>query len=434
MMKDVHDTLRGAKKLTRFCVGALSFLMGACVGGGQMVKIADTLPPGIELGHEVILLDTVTEKVAAHMTRDGRVHLIAITKAGDALHIVVSERGIEAKNKIGNDRHKYRENLAITDDGKGRIHLAIKDQYWIWDKNVWQLVGSNLCALLARAGDSVACITEATGKELKTAAQWGVTGFGGGPAGIIIPYRIRPAKIVLGEGTGNDWSYRNILDYHLPYTVNLDNVGDAVLSDDTSGRIHVLFKAYEDGNFYFRYAVLSPAGDTAGDIEWRLSDGHISKLGISESTVISPGNKWFVPAGPPLPFAVDPQTGRALFFARKSAGFATWVDAGIEIQGRLLGQPTPFPVPTSRPKRLAPAGDSRFHALVGVDRSLIYANYRAGRWSAITKVGEFGTPGLFLIDDASVQIVSDGSTQALAIWPKREGVLAGRWIRLRNGE
>jgi len=433
-MKDAHDTSNKAKRLTRFCAGALLLLAGACVSGRHTVNIADTPPPGIELGNEITLLDTATEKLAAHMTQDGRVHLIAITTGGDALHVVVSERGIEEKKKVGSDRHNYYETLAITDDAGGRIHLAIKDKYWIWDKSAWRLVGSNRCALLARAGDSVACITEASGKELGTAAQWGITGFGGGPAGIVIPYRIRPAKIVLGEATSDGWSYRNVLDYHLRYLVNLDNVGDAVLSGDASGRLHLFFKAYEDNRFYFRYAALVPTEDAERDIEWRPADGQTSKLINSESEAVSLGDKWFIPAGPPLPFAVDPQTGRALFVARMSSSLAGWVDAGVEIQGKLLGQPAPFPVPTSRPRRLAPAGDDRFHAVLVVDRSLIYATYRAGKWSAVTKVGEFGTQSLFAIGDASIQLASDGRRQALAIWPKREGVLAGRWIRLSKGE
>jgi hypothetical protein len=336
-MKNVHDTSNKAKRLTRLCTGALMLLAAACVGGRHTINIAETPPPGIELGNEVTLLDTATEKLAVHMTQDGRVHLIAITTTGDALHVVVSERGIEEKNKVGSDRHNYYENLAVTDDAEGRIHLAIKDKYWIWDKSAWGLAGSNRCALLARAGDSVLCIMEASGKELGTAAQWGITGFGGGPAGLLIPYRIRPAKIVLGEATSEGWSYRNVLDYHLRYLVNLNNVGEAVLSGDSSGRLHLFFKAYEDNRFYFRYAVLAPTEGAERDIEWRPSDGQTSKLINSVSEAVSLGDYWYIPAGPPLPFAVDQQTGRALFFARRPKGFGGWIDAAVEIRGKLLG-------------------------------------------------------------------------------------------------
>ena len=433
-MNDARDTCRKGRELTRFCAGVLLVLLvGACAGGRHTVNIADAPPPGIELGNEFTLVDTATEKVAAQMAEDGRVHVIAVTTGGDALHIVVSERGVEEKNKVGSDRHGYRENLAVTDDAEGRIHLAIKEKYWIWDKATWQLVGRNRCALLARAGDSVACITEASGKELGTAAQWGIEAFGGGPAGILIPYRIRPAKVVLGVETGDGWSYRNVVDYHLRYSVNLDNVGNAVLSSDAFGRLHLFFMVYEDNRFYFRYAALLPTGVAEPDIEWRPSDGQAIKLMNSESEVIRLG-EWFIPASPPLPFAVEPQTGKALFFARKSSGFAKWVDAGVEIQNKLLGQPAAFPVPTSRPMRLAAAGDGRFHALLGAGRSLIYATYRSGKWSAVAEVGEFGTPSLFLIDNASVQLASDGRRHALAIWPRKEGALVGRWIRLSNGQ
>lgn len=430
-----RNTCRKARELAWSCACALLLLLvGACAGGQHFVNITDTLPPGIKLGDEITLVNAATEKVAAHMTRDGRVHLIAITTGGDALHVVVSERGIEEQNKVGGDRHGFYENLAITSDAKGRVHLAIKDKYWIWDKSNWHLVGSNRCALLSRAGDIVACVSEASGKELGTPAHWGITGFGGFGVGMIIPYRIRPAKVMLGQASKDGWSYRKVLDYHLPYFVNLDNVGTAVLSSDASGRLHLLFEAHEGNSFYYRYAMLALAEDAQPDIEWRQSDGQTIKLINSESEAVSPGGKWFIPASPPLPFAVDPQTGKALFFARMSSGFARWVDAGVEIQGKVLGQPAPFPIPGSRPMRLAPAGDDRFHALLAVDHSLIYAIYRAGKWSAVTKVGEFGTTGLFLIGDASIQLASDGRRQALAIWPKREGFLAGRWIRLSKEE
>lgn len=433
-MNAARNTCRKVKELTRSCaVAMLWLLVGACAGGRNLINVTDTLPPGIELGNEVTLVSAATEKVVAHMTQDGRVHVIAITKRGDALHVVVSEQGIEETKKVGSDRHGYYENLAITSDAKDRIHLAIKEKYWIWDKSNWHLLGSNRCVLLSRVGDSVACLTEASGKQLGTSAQWGILGVGGGQAGILIPYRIRPDKIVIAEATCNGWSYRNVFDYHLRYSVNLDNVGDAVLSGDASGRLHLIFKVHEDYQFYFRYAALAFFEVAERDIEWRPSEGQAIQLKNSESAAIRLG-EWFVPAGPPLPFAVDPQTGMALFFARKSAAFPNWVDAGVEIQGKQFGQPVAFPVPNSRPMRLAPAGADRFHALLGSDHTLIYAVYRSGEWSAITKVGAFGTPSLFLIDNASIQLASDGRGQAFAIWPRREGVLVGRWIRLSNGE
>jgi len=433
-MSDAHYTYRKVRELTWVCTGTLLLLLiGACTGGRHFVNITDTLPPGIELGNEITLVSAATEKVVAQMTQDGRVHVIAITAEGDALHVVVSERGIEEQNKVGGDQHGYRENLAITNDAEDRIHLAIKDKYWIWDRNTWQLVGSNRCALLSRAGDSIGCVTEASGKELETAKQGGITGFGSFGAGIVIPYWIRPEKVVIAKATSDGWFYRNVFDYHLPYSVNLNNVGAAVLSGDASGRLHLFFQAHENNSFHFRYAALAISEDAERDIEWRPSDGETIKLTNSKSNPIFLG-EWFIPASPPLPFAVDPQTGRALFFARESAGFGSWVDAGVEIQGKRLGQPVAFPVPTSRPIRLAPAGDDRFHALLDVDHRLVYASYRPGEWSAIAKVGEFGSPGLFLIDNASIQLASDGRRQALAIWPKKEGVLVGRWIRLSNGK
>lgn len=217
-MSDVRNTCRKARRLTWTCTGALLLLLAsACTGGHHFVNITDTLPPGIDLGNEITLVSAATEKVAAQMTPDGRVHVIAITTAGDALHVVVSERGIEEQNKVGSDRHGYYENLAIASDVKDRIYLAIKDKYWIWDKSNWHLVGSNRCALLSRAGDSIACVTEVSGKELGTAGQWGITGFGGFGAGIVIPYRIRPEKVVVAKETSDGWSYRNVFDYHLPY-------------------------------------------------------------------------------------------------------------------------------------------------------------------------------------------------------------------------
>jgi len=426
-MNNARNTCHKVRELARFCAGALLLLLvGACAGGRHFENITDTLSPGIQLGNELTLVSAATEKVAAQMTQDGRVHVIAITKAGDALHVVVSEHGIEEKNKVGSDRHGYYEYLAITSDANDRIHLAIKDKYWIWDKSHWHLVGSNRCALLSRAGDSVACITGASGKELGTAARWYIDSS-------FIPYRIRPKKVVIADATSDGWSYRNVFDYHQRYLVNLNNVGEAVLSGDSSGRFHLFFKAYEDNRFYFRYAVLSLSETAERNIEWRTSDGQIIKLMNSESDAIFLG-EWFIPAGPPLPFAVDPKTGRALFFARKQPFFGPWVDGGVEIKGKLLGHPAEFPVPTSRPMRLAPAGDNMFHALLGVDRNLIYATYRSGEWSAITRVGDFGSQGLFLIENASIQLASDGRRQALVIWPRREGALAGRWIRLSNGK
>ena len=431
-MKNTGETSKLSRMRTQFCSVALLLLVGACATDRQLVDFAVKPPAGIDLGNEITLLNTATERVVAHMAQDGLVHLIAITTGGEALHVVVSTRGIEKTETIGTDRYGYYQNLAITDDAQGRLHLAIKDEHWVLDKGVWRLIGVNSCRLLTRAGDLVACATEASGKELGTAGQWGIQAFGGFGAGIIIPYRIRPAKIVLGHAIEDDWSFGKVIDYHLPYFVNLDNVGNAVLSSDTSGRLHLFFQAYEGNSFSYRYATLALAKDSQPDIEWRPSDGQSFNLINAESEPISIGGGWFIPAAPPLPFAVDPQTGRVLFVARKSSGFASSIDAGVEARGKALSQPVPIPVSVSRVMRLAPAGNERFHALIAVDHSLVYATYRAGYWSGITKVGKFGTLNLFLIEDESVQLASDGRSQALAIWPKRGGALVGRWIELSN--
>jgi hypothetical protein len=432
-MKNRCETSKLLRMRAQFCAVALLFLVGACATDRQLVDIAVKSPAGIEIGNEITLLNTATERVVVHMTQDGQVHLIAVTAGGDALHVVVSTRGIEKTKTIGTDRYGYYQNLAITDDAQGRLHLAIKNEHWVLDKGVWRLVGGNRCCLLTRAGDLVACATEVSGKELGTAAQWGIQPFGGAWGGIIIPYRIRPAKVVLGQAIEDGWSYRKILDYDLPYFVNLDNIGNAVLSSDASGRLHLFFEAYEGNSFHFRYATLALAADSQPDIEWRSPDGQSFKLISAQSESVNIGGGWFIPAAPPLPFAVDPQTGSALFAARRTSGFLSgWIDAVVEAYGKVLRQPVPIPVSTSRVMRLAPAGDDRFHALIAVDHSLIYATYRAGYWSGITRVGEFGTSNLFVIGNASIQLASDGRSRALVIWPKREGALVGRWIELSN--
>jgi hypothetical protein len=107
----------------------------------------------------------------------------------------VSKRGVEKAEKIGSDRYGYYQDLAIIDDARGILHLAIKDEYWFLDKGVWRLVGVNTCRLMTRVGDLVGRATEAGGKELGTAGQWGMQAFGGFGAGIIITYRNQGARL-----------------------------------------------------------------------------------------------------------------------------------------------------------------------------------------------------------------------------------------------
>ncbi|WP_310447449.1 hypothetical protein [Thiobacillus sp.] len=408
----------------------LLLLLTACASGPKEQEVGSTPPPGVHFGNEIVLLDSATEKVAAHMTPDGRVHLVAITAGDDAYHVVVSAQGVEQKEKIGARRYGYYQNLAITDDAQGRLHVALKDEHWIQEKGAWRLAGENRCALLARAGDSMACALDVDGSELETTAQWGASIIGGPAAAILIPYRFRPDKLVLAKALGDDWSYRNVLDHQLPYVVNLTNPDSGVLAGDASGTFHLFFIAHGSNFYSTRYDTLTFAEDGGTDIEWRQPDGQAIKLGNLESEPARPGANWFIPWGM-LALAVDPQTGKALFFARRmESGFGNRTDASVEILGGVFGQPVPLSVKNGNPRRLAPAGDERFHALVTARPGLLYLAYRAGGWTAPARVGEYGTPSMFLIGDSSIQIVSDGRSQALAIWPKREGALVGRWIEL----
>ena len=114
-----------AKGLAWLCMAGLLFLLAACASDPKEQEIGSTPPPGVHFGNEIALLDSATEKVAAHMTPDGRVHLVAITAGDDAYHVVVSAQGVEQKEKIGAKRYGYRDNLAITDDAHGRLHVAL---------------------------------------------------------------------------------------------------------------------------------------------------------------------------------------------------------------------------------------------------------------------------------------------------------------------
>lgn len=123
------------------------------------------------------------------------------------------------------------------------------------------------------------------------------------------------------------------------------------------------------------------------------------------------------------------ETGTGAFFARQDHGRHAVKDI-VEVRAGRFSGLTPAPLNEPHPKPLAPAGDRHFHALLAAGKRVSYFNYGKRSWSAATGIGEFGTPGLFLIDDASIQLASDGRKQALAVWPKREGRLVGRWIEL----
>ena len=425
--------LQVTQRLIRFCLrGMFLVLLGACASGLKVGDIPPTPPPGVHVGNEIALLDSAPEKAVALMTSDGRVHLVVVTAAGDAVHLLVTEHGVERKEQVGTRHYGYYSNLAIADDAQGRLHLALKDEHWILENGVWRLAGENRCALLARAGASTACVVVVDGSELKTPAQWGVVGIGGGlGAGALIPYRIHPDKLVLGEAVGDGWSYRSILDHHARFSANLANIDSGTLAGDASGGLHLLFFVYEDNYYSARYHCSRLDQVGSPDIEWRPADGQRVMLRTLESVSTSPGAEWFVPADA-IALAVDPQTGAALFFARhvQKGLFANWTDASVSIRDGVFGEPVPIPVKKSTPRRLAPAGNGRFHALVTVGSGLAYLAYRDGGWSEPVRIGEFGAPSLFLIANSSIQIASDGRNQALAVWPTREGGLVGRWIEV----
>ena len=417
-------------KPARLCAVGLLVLLGACASTPTPFESGTPPVPGVLAGEEIELLDDATEKVTAYMTPDGWVHLVAITAGGEAYHVAVSERGVEHRETLGGDhRYGYYNNLAIADDSLGRLHVAIKDEHWVFDQGSWKLAGNNRCSLLARYADSLACAHVVDGSELGTAAQWGITGFGGGPAGIIIPYRIRPDKLLLASLAEGEWSYRAVIEHPSPYSVKLENDSDGILAGDANGLVYVFYRGSYGSGTSTRYAVVPLAAKVEPTVEWRQPDGQTVKLADFSNVPVALPQDWYVPLGS-LTFAVDPQAGVGAFIAMHSGGFSGATEGIVEIRDGIFSQPALIPLKGSKPKKLAPAGQERFHALVALNKSLLYLNYRAGGWSGPTRIGEFGTPSLFLIDDSSIQLASDGRSRALAIWPKREGKLVGRWITL----
>ena len=90
----------------RLCAAGFLLLLGACASKPMLYQAGTPAVPGITAGEEIVLLDAATEKVVAHMTPDGWVHLVAITASGDARHVAVSGRGVERSETFGRD-HRY---------------------------------------------------------------------------------------------------------------------------------------------------------------------------------------------------------------------------------------------------------------------------------------------------------------------------------------
>jgi hypothetical protein len=414
--------------LARLCTTGILCLLVACASRPVPYQTGTPPAPGVTAGEEIALLDAATEKVVAYMTPDGWVHLVAITTSGDACYIAVSGHGVERRETLGGDhRYGYYNNLAIAADGMGRLHVAIRDEHWILEQGNWTQAGSNPCSLLARSADSLVCAHVVEGSELGTTAEWGITGFGGGPAGIIIPYRVHPDKLALASLSDGAWSYRAVIEQPSHYSVKLENYDNGILAGDAHGLVYAFYRGSYDSGVSTRYAVLPLTAAVAPSVEWRRSDGLTMQLANFSNTPVVLPQDWYVPFGG-LTFAVDPQTGMGVFFAMHSDSFASTTEGIVEIRGDIFSPPTLTPFKDSTAKKLAPAGQDRFHALVALGKSLLYLNYRHDGWSGPTRLGEFGTPSLFLIDDASIQLASDGRNDALAIWPKREGKLVGRWV------
>lgn len=143
--RGTHDshTLRLTQRLAQLCMACLLILLSACASDPKMGDMQSIPPPGVRLGNEITLLDATTEKVAAHMTPDGRVHLVAITTNNEAFHVVVSAQGVEQKEKIRSGTFSNFLNIAIANDARDRLHVAFVDEHWILDKGTWHLVSAD---------------------------------------------------------------------------------------------------------------------------------------------------------------------------------------------------------------------------------------------------------------------------------------------------
>jgi hypothetical protein len=421
-------------KVAKVCRALVLFgilvLLEACAGKMGRNDIGLAPVSKISIGEEILLLDTATEKVAASMSANGKVHLLAITGSRKAYHLIVSDKGVERKEKIGtgNRSYGYYSALAMAEDREGRLHAMLKGDHLIFHNGEWQPAGISSCQRLTRTGDSLVCAHVVNGKQLKAPAQWGILGFGAGIAWWI-PYRLQPSKLVIARADGREWLYSSAIDPYSQFHTRLDTSDDVILTSDRLGNAYLLYRAHLDSTVYVRFASVPLSDSPEPTVEWLTSEGQVIELADCPSIPVGLPSGWYVPFGG-LSFAVDPQTGRAVFFARASAGIFRWVDGVVEIQSKRFSTPSPLPFMNGQPKKLAPAGGGRFHALVAVDHKLLYLTYRKEGWSSPIRIGEFGTPHIFLIADGSIQLVSDGRGCTLAIWPKRDGSLVGRWITL----
>ncbi|MCP5407411.1 MAG: hypothetical protein H6967_07755 [Chromatiaceae bacterium] len=151
---------------------------------------------------------------------------------------------------------------------------------------------------------------------MPTPRNGGVTGFEGFGAGIIIPYRIRPDKLVLATWGDHGWEHQAVIEHGSDYSINTKIFDDAILSGDARGTLSLLYRAHIGPSTSTHYTQIALDQEARRTVEWRRP----GQPTILLADIPARDAGWLVPFFE-LAFAVDPQGGATAFLAQQDSGW-----------------------------------------------------------------------------------------------------------------
>lgn len=228
------------------------------VSKGLLPEVEARLPPDVQQGTELILLEEPPLNSTSLIDSDGVAHIFLVDKDEQLNHIEILGDQIISHEFLDEVDYFHWWDFDAVEHPRGKLRVLAGDkQYFREASNLdWQQVEGNRCTKFVPVGNDLYCAFIINGEEVyapkRTEVIYGIF--------LLIPYYFKDdvaaSKLVLAQKIQNDWIVRAVLD---PYTL-LDAEHDFMVGTDNLGNVHFLYFTSK-GDFDFIFSIFPPFFD-----------------------------------------------------------------------------------------------------------------------------------------------------------------------------
>lgn len=177
-------------------------------------EISSGALPAFLVGEPIVVVGQPTLLLRAAADPSGTIHVLYLTRYGDAPKYAVVEGGKLRDGEMppADLKLNWDEPLDAALDQHGKLHIIVAKHHFELSPDGWKEIADPGCRKFVPGGPNITCLFRLSEPDPRNKSRWDWFGFGGGGIFLAWPWPVHAIKVGIAERTEAGWVERGIVD------------------------------------------------------------------------------------------------------------------------------------------------------------------------------------------------------------------------------